>query len=107
MVAYTYVQVPSGLAVRGSSPSNEPLLRALAPWLGGPVGLMWGLMAGLRCCASHGGIISIEGLVANSGSPWILHAPNLHFSDVVVNTQIASREVDQVKHLVVYFLRAI
>ena len=42
-------------------------------------------MAGLRCCASHGGIISIEGLAANSRSPWILQAPNLHFGDVVVN----------------------
>ena len=107
VVAYTYVQVPSGLAARGSSSSNEPLLRALAPWLGGPFGLVWGLMAGLRCCASHGSIISIQGLAANSGSPWILQAPNLHFSDAVVNAQIASREVDQVKHLVVYFLRAI
>ena len=46
---------------------------------------VWGLMAGLRCCASHGGIISIYGLAANSGSPWILQAPNLHFSDAVVN----------------------
>ena len=42
-----------------ASPSQEPVLRALAPWLGGPFGLVWGLMAGLRCCASHGGIISI------------------------------------------------
>ena len=45
---------------------------------------VWGLMAGLRCCASHGGIISIQGLAANSGSPWILQAPNLHLSDAVV-----------------------
>lgn len=36
-----------------------------------------GLMAGLRCCASHGRIISIKGLAVNSGSPWILQAPNL------------------------------
>ena len=36
-------------------------------------------------CASHGGIISIEGLAANSRSPWILQAPNLHFGDAVVN----------------------
>ena len=46
---------------------------------------VWGLMAGLHCCASHGGIISVWGLAANSGSPWILQAPNLHFSDAVVN----------------------
>ena len=48
----------------------------------------WGLMARLHCCASHGGIISIYGLAANSGSPWILQAPNLHFSDAVVNQWI-------------------
>ena len=42
-----------------ASPSHESLLRALEPWLGGPFGLVWGLMAWLRCCASHGGIISI------------------------------------------------
>ena len=47
---------------------------------------VWGLMAGLRCYASHGGIISILGLAANSGSPWILQAPNLHFSDAAVKT---------------------
>ena len=40
-------------------------------------------MAGLCCCASHGGIISIQGLAASSGSPWILQAPNLHFSVAV------------------------
>ena len=45
-------------------------------------------MAELHCCASHGGIISIYGLAANSGSPWILQAPNLHFSDAVVNQWI-------------------
>ena len=45
---------------------------------------VWGLMAGLRCCASQGGIISIQELAANSGSPWILQASNLHFSDAVV-----------------------
>ena len=33
--------------------------------------LVWGLMAGWRCCASHGGIISILGLAANSGSPCV------------------------------------
>ena len=107
VLAYTYVQVPSGLAVRGSFPIHEPLLRALAPWLGGPFGLVCGLMTGLRCCASHGSIISIQGLAANGGSPWIVQASNLLFCDAVVNTQIASREVDQVKRLVVYFLRAI
>ena len=48
----------------------------------------WGLMAELHCCASHGGIISIYGLAANSGSPWILQAPNLHFSDAAVNQWI-------------------
>ena len=47
---------------------------------------VWGLMAGLRCYASHGGIISILGLAVNSGSPWILQAPNLHFSDAAVKT---------------------
>ena len=47
--------------------------------------LVLGLMAELRCCDSRGGIISIYGLAANSGSPWILKAPNLHFSDAVVN----------------------
>ena len=46
---------------------------------------VWGLMAGLRCCASHGSIISVKGLAVNSGSPWILQAPNLYFSDAVVN----------------------
>ena len=49
---------------------------------------VWGLMAELHCCASQGGIISIYGLAANSGSPWILQAPNLHFSDAVVNQSI-------------------
>ena len=48
-----------------------------------------GLMAGLRCCASHGRIISIKGLAVNSGSPWILQAPNLHFSDAVVKARLA------------------
>ena len=48
----------------------------------------WGLMAELHCCASHGGIISIYGLAANSGRPWILQAPNLHFSDAAVNQWI-------------------
>ena len=38
-----------------------------------------------HCCASHWGIISIYELAANSGSPWILQAPNLHFRDAVVN----------------------
>ena len=38
-------------------------------------------MAGLHCCVTHGGIISIYGLAAKSGSPWILQAPDLHFSD--------------------------
>ena len=42
-----------------ASPSHDSSLRALEPWLGGPFGLVWGLMAGLRCCASHGCIISI------------------------------------------------
>ena len=37
-----------------------------------------GLMAGFRCCASNRGVISIQGLAAKSGSPWILQAPNLH-----------------------------
>ena len=46
---------------------------------------VWGLMAGLRCCVSHGGITSTKVLAANSGSPWILQAPNPHFSDAVVN----------------------
>ena len=46
---------------------------------------MLGLMAELRCCASLGGIISIEGLAAKSGSPWILKVPNLHFSSAVVD----------------------
>ena len=50
-------------------------------------------MAGLRCCASHGGIISIQGLAANSGSPWILQATNLHFSDAIVN---ALKPINQV-----------
>ena len=48
-----------------------------------------GLMTGLRCCASHGRIISIKGLAVNSGSPWILQAPNLHFSDAVVKARLA------------------
>ena len=49
---------------------------------------VWGFMAELHCCASQGGIISSYGLAANSGSPWILQAPNLHFSDAVVNQWI-------------------
>ena len=49
---------------------------------------VWGLMAELHYCASQGGIISSYGLAANSGSPWILQAPNLHFSDAVVNQWI-------------------
>ena len=53
----------------------EPLLRALAPWLGGSFGLVWGLMAGLHCCASHGGIISVQGLAADSGSPGYFRHP--------------------------------
>ena len=63
---------------------HKPLLRTLVPWLAGPFSLVWGLMAGSCCCASHRGIISILGLAANSGSPWIFQAPNLHFSDAVV-----------------------
>ena len=49
---------------------------------------VWGLMAELHCCSSQGGIISSYGLAANSGSPWILQAPNLHFSDAAVNQWI-------------------
>ena len=50
---------------------------------------VWGLMAGLPCSASHRGIISICGLAANSGSPYILQPPNLHLnSDAVVNGEI-------------------
>ena len=44
-----------------------------------------GRMGGLCCCASHGGINYFYlGAGANSGSPWILQAPNLHFNDVVI-----------------------
>ena len=42
-----------------ASPSHESLIRALELWLGGPFGLVWGLMAVLHSCASHGGISSI------------------------------------------------
>ena len=48
---------------------HKPLLRTLVPSLAGPFGLVWGLMAGSCCCASHRGIISISGLAANCGSP--------------------------------------
>ena len=44
-----------------------------------------GRMGGLCCCASHGGINYFYlGAGANSGSPWILQAPNLHFNDAVI-----------------------
>ena len=38
-----------------ASPSHEPLLSELGIQLGGPFGLAWGLMAGGRGFASHGG----------------------------------------------------
>ena len=37
----------------------KPLLQTLVPWLAGSFGLVWGLMAGSCCCASHRGIISV------------------------------------------------
>ena len=55
---------------------------------------LWGLMAGLCCCTSHGSIISIQGLAASSGSPWILQAPNLHFSKR--NSSIAKQRTDHI-----------
>ena len=40
------------------------------------------------------------GLAANSGSPWILQAPNLHFRDAVVNIcSSLSDEADKIKPL--------
>ena len=36
-------------------------------------------------CQSWGHYFNLKGLATNSGSPWILQAPNLHFSDAVVN----------------------
>ena len=62
---------------------------------------VWGLMAGLCCCASHGGIISTKGLAANGESPWISQAPNLHFSDAVVNIYSSlSDEAIKIKPLI-------
>ena len=68
-----------------ASPSHEPLLSELGIQLGGPFGLAWGLMAGGRGFASHGGVTLSRGLavpkVEAPGHPG--HPPPL--SDAVVN----------------------
>ena len=57
---------------------------------GGPVPFLLCGGSWLSCIVvpAKGGIISSYGLAANSGSPWILQALNLHFSDAVVNQWI-------------------
>ena len=42
---------------------------------------LWGLMDGLRCCASNkGGGGSVYWLTAKSESPWTLQAPHLRLA---------------------------
>ena len=62
------------MAVRASGfpQSRAPLisyLRALAAKLGGAFGLAWGLMAGLRGCSSHGGVIQSRGWLPKVEAP--------------------------------------
>ena len=45
---------------------------------------LWWLMAGLRICASQGGIVQSRGWLPNIGGPSILHAPNLHSDEIVI-----------------------
>ena len=53
-------------------PSHGPLLRALAPWLGGPFGLVWGLMV----VPVMGALFQSRGWLPRvEAPPWILQAP--------------------------------
>ena len=58
-----------------ASPSHEPLLSELGIQLGGPFGLAWGLMAGGRWFANHGGVTLSRGWPCQGGSPWTSRAP--------------------------------
>ena len=58
-----------------ASPSHEPLLSELGIQLAGPFGLAWGLMAGGRGFASHGGATLSRGWLCQGGSHWTSRAP--------------------------------
>ena len=66
-----------------ASPSHEPLLSELGIQLVGPFGLAWGLTAGGRGFASHGGATLSRGWLCQGGSPWTSRAPT-STSDAVV-----------------------
>ena len=59
-----------------ASPSHEPLLSELGFQLGGPFGLAWGLMAGGRGFAGHGGVTLSRGWLCQRWKPWTSWAPS-------------------------------
>ena len=60
------------------SPSPEPVLSELGFQLGGPFGLAWGLMAGGRGFASHGGITLSRGWLCQKLKPRDIPGTHLH-----------------------------
>ena len=61
-----------------ASPSHEPLLSELGIQLGGPFGLAWGLMAGGRGFASHGGATLSRGWLCQRWKPLDISGTHLH-----------------------------
>ena len=61
-----------------ASPSHEPLLSELGIQLGGPFGLAWGLMAGGRGFASHGGVTLSRGWPCQRWKPLDIPSTHLH-----------------------------
>ena len=61
-----------------ASPSHEPLLSELGIQLGGPFSLAWGLMAGGRGFASHGGVTLSRGWLCHRWKPLDIPGTHLH-----------------------------
>ena len=61
-----------------ASPSHEPLLSERGIQLEGPFGLAWGLMAGGRGFASHGGVTLSRGWLRHRWKPLDIPGTHLH-----------------------------
>ena len=68
-----------------ASPSHEPLLSELGIQLGGPFGLAWGLMAGGRGFASHGGVTLSRGWPCHRWKPLDFPGTHLHSATQLLN----------------------
>ena len=68
-----------------ASPSHEPLLSELGIQLGGPFGLAWGLMAGGRGFASHGGVTLSRGWLCQRWKPLDILGTHLHSATQLLN----------------------